>query len=204
MPRTKVNREDEIGIVKPFAGNVAPIGYRFCDGFNLSRTTYAKLFAVIGTSWGNGDGSTTFHIPDLRGRFLRGRDAGAGRDPNAATRAASNTGGSSGDNVGSVQGQATRKNGLSAGSNTVGNHSHFTAYPQDSSAYYGNSTIRPMKTILRVDSGAYSLSAASFNATANQFPTNQVGNHAHSITVNNGDSETRALNANVNYIIRVN
>ena len=49
-----------------------PDGYFFCDGRALSRTTYADLFAAIGTSFGSGDGSTTFNIPELRGEFLRG------------------------------------------------------------------------------------------------------------------------------------
>lgn len=52
-----------------------------CDGRALSRTTYASLFALLGTAFGAGDGSTTFNIPDYRGLFLRGWDGGSGRDP---------------------------------------------------------------------------------------------------------------------------
>lgn len=62
------------GTILPFAGasGTAPSGYLFCQGANVSRTTYAELFAVVGTTWGAGDGSTTFTLPDLRRRTLVG------------------------------------------------------------------------------------------------------------------------------------
>lgn len=60
------------GAVMPFAMATAPTGWFSCDGTLLSRTTYALLFAAIGTTYGVGDGSTTFAIPDLRGYFVRG------------------------------------------------------------------------------------------------------------------------------------
>lgn len=53
-----------------------------CDGRAISRTTYADYFSLIGTTFGAGDGSTTFNIPDYRGMFLRGWDGGSGRDKN--------------------------------------------------------------------------------------------------------------------------
>lgn len=94
------------GVINPFAGTTAPTGWLACDGSAVSRATYAALYSVIGDAYGEGDGSTTFNLPDLRGRFLRGVDGATGRDPNAATRTASNTGGNTGDNVGSVQADA--------------------------------------------------------------------------------------------------
>lgn len=60
----------------PYAGSAAPAGWLLCDGQAVSRTTYAALFAVIGTVYGAGDGSTTFNVPDCRGRVVAGRDAG--------------------------------------------------------------------------------------------------------------------------------
>lgn len=60
------------GIVMPFAGSVAPQGYLLCDGSAVSRTTYATLFAVVGTTYGAGDGSTTFNVPDISGRVVIG------------------------------------------------------------------------------------------------------------------------------------
>ena len=56
------------GAVTPFAGSVAPSGFLICDGSAVSRTGQADLFTVIGTTYGAGDGSTTFNIPDLRGK----------------------------------------------------------------------------------------------------------------------------------------
>ena len=60
------------GIVMPFAGSVAPQGYLLCDGSAVSRTDYADLFAAIGTTYGAGDESTTFNLPDLSGRVVLG------------------------------------------------------------------------------------------------------------------------------------
>ena len=61
-----------IGSYIQFAGSQAPAGFLVCNGGEISRTTYAKLFAVIGTTYGNGDGSTTFNLPNLTDRFLQG------------------------------------------------------------------------------------------------------------------------------------
>ena len=58
----------------------------YCDGRTVSRVDYADLFGVIGTNFGNGDGSATFNLPDLRGRFMRGFDPTNARDPQGATR----------------------------------------------------------------------------------------------------------------------
>jgi microcystin-dependent protein len=65
------------GRITAFAGDVAPSGWLMCDGLPVSRTTYAPLFALVGVRFGQGDGTTTFNVPDLRGRFLRGRNSGA-------------------------------------------------------------------------------------------------------------------------------
>lgn len=96
------------GSVVAFAGAQAPSGWILCDGAAVSRTTYSGLFAAIGTAWGEGDASTTFNLPDMRGRFLRGADKGAGRDPEAGSRAASAPGGNIGDRVGTSQGDQLR------------------------------------------------------------------------------------------------
>jgi microcystin-dependent protein len=60
------------GAVMPFAMNSAPAGWLAADGAAVSRSTYAALFSAIGTTYGAGDGSTTFALPDLRGYFVRG------------------------------------------------------------------------------------------------------------------------------------
>jgi len=68
------------GCVNAFAGTSPPTGWLECDGTAVSRSTYATLFAAIGTTHGIGNGSTTFNLPDLRGEFIRGWDNGRGVD----------------------------------------------------------------------------------------------------------------------------
>jgi microcystin-dependent protein len=68
------------GAIAHFAMNTPPTGWLKANGAIISRTTYAALFAAIGTTYGAGDGTTTFRLPDLRGEFLRGWDDGRGVD----------------------------------------------------------------------------------------------------------------------------
>ena len=69
-----------MGTVIYYAASTPPDGYLECDGSEVSRTAYAELYNVIGTLYGSGDGSTTFHLPDLRAEFIRGYDNGRGID----------------------------------------------------------------------------------------------------------------------------
>ena len=77
-----------VGSLLPFAGTAAPDGFLLCAGQAVSRATYAALFAIISTAYGAGDGTTTFNLPDLRGRVPVGKDnmggSAAGRVTNAA------------------------------------------------------------------------------------------------------------------------
>jgi microcystin-dependent protein len=88
----------------PFAGSSAPSGWLLCDGSAVSRTTYAALFAVIGTIYGAGNGSTTFNLPDLRGRVVAGVDNMGGT---AANRLTSGGSGISGTTLGASGGAET-------------------------------------------------------------------------------------------------
>jgi microcystin-dependent protein len=63
-----------VGVIEAFAGSNAPNGWLICDGSQVSRSLYPELFSVIGTTYGSGDGFTTFTLPDLRGRTIAGRD----------------------------------------------------------------------------------------------------------------------------------
>lgn len=60
------------GLGAPYFGGTVPSGWLLCNGAAISRTTYAKLFAAIGTTWGTGNGTTTFNLPDGRNDFIRG------------------------------------------------------------------------------------------------------------------------------------
>jgi len=65
------------GAILPYGGSTAPTNYLLCDGSAVSRSTYAALFAILSTSYGVGDGSTTFNLPNLKGRFPLGYSASA-------------------------------------------------------------------------------------------------------------------------------
>ena len=70
-----------VGSITMYGANTAPTGWLYCNGAAVSRTTYAALFAVVGVTFGTGDGSTTFNLPDMRAEFVRGWDDTRGVDP---------------------------------------------------------------------------------------------------------------------------
>jgi microcystin-dependent protein len=78
MSSNNVVRGVPAGVVIDFSGSTIPEGYLLCDGSEVSRTTYARLFTLIGTTYGAGDGSTTFRLPDCRGRISIGVGQGSG------------------------------------------------------------------------------------------------------------------------------
>ena len=144
------------GAVLPFAGSAAPTGYLACDGSLVSRTTYADLFAAIGTTFGAGDGSTTFAVPDLRGKFPQGAD---GTDARGAT------GGSKTPTIT----DAGHAHGVTE---PVGGHTHTAGVSsnnvQRQAAAVGNNTAASGATVtvngatsgVTVDSGTASISTA--------------------------------------------
>lgn len=84
MPMGGTSTGAACGDVKFWPTSSAPAGWLKANGAAVSRTTYAALFAIIGTTYGAGDGSTTFNLPDLRGEFVRGLDDGRGVDSGRA------------------------------------------------------------------------------------------------------------------------
>lgn len=92
------------GVVLPYAGSSAPTNWLLCDGSAVSRTTYADLFAAISTTYGTGDGSTTFNLPDLRGRVAAGKDNMGGT---AASRLTTGGSGVDGATLGASGGAQT-------------------------------------------------------------------------------------------------
>jgi microcystin-dependent protein len=163
------------GTILPFGGATAPAGWLLCDGSAVSRTVYANLYSAIGSVWGSGDGSSTFHLPDLRGRFIRGRDGGVARDPDRTTRTAANSGGNTGDNVGSVQDNATAKNGLTNSTSTTpssGNRNQFDRTSGNVSADHAHYT-------------------TTGGVSANHYHgTGTVGTHTHDMYMGGGNSGT--------------
>jgi microcystin-dependent protein len=92
------------GVILPYAASSAPTGWLLCYGQAVSRTTYAALFAVTSTTYGVGDGTTTFNLPDLRGRVAAGVDNMGGT---AANRITSGGSGITGTTLGAVGGAET-------------------------------------------------------------------------------------------------
>lgn len=116
-----------LGTINAFGGTTAPEGWLLCQGQTISRTEYADLFAVIGTNFGSGDGSTTFNLPDLRGEFLRG----------AGTN--SHSGQGNGGSVGTHQ-DGTEHLGLYVYSNTGGSNTNIGVISNHQSSSTSTST----------------------------------------------------------------
>ena len=74
------NEKNPVGTVNYFARQFPPEGWLLCDGREVSRDVFADLYNMVGTSFGKGDGKTTFNLPDLRSEFIRGLDEGRGVD----------------------------------------------------------------------------------------------------------------------------
>jgi hypothetical protein len=177
-----------VGTMVAFAGELDGAwlqsqGWLYCDGSQLDQVAYPALYAAIGRNYGAGRG--TFNLPDLRGRFTRGVDLGAGRDPNVLTRTPSNYGGMSGNSPGSAQVCYTALPTTPFTTDKPGDHTHPVQHlPQDSEglaiagSHYG---IWP-------DDTSY---------------TDSAGDHTHAVTVG-GDAETRPINKYVYFLIKFN
>ena len=122
------------GVVAPFAGSSAPAGWLLCYGQAVSRTAYAALFTVISTTFGAGDGSTTFNLPDLRGRAPFGVDNMGGT---AAGRLGSGVPGgiTSAAALGATGGEQSH----TLGTNEMPSHSHSIPSSGSQGAYNGGS-----------------------------------------------------------------
>ena len=144
------------GAVAHFAMSTAPSGWLKANGAAVSRTAYAALFTAIGTTYGVGDGSTTFNLPDLRGEFVRGWDDARGVD--------------SGRALGSAQAGQNLSHNHGGASGAAGSHSH-TATGMASNQYL-------------TGVGFQVVSAGSANGV--NPTTSSVGNHQHSISSDGG------------------
>ena len=114
------------GAVVPFGGSSAPTGFLLCAGQAVSRSTYSALFGVISTTYGTGDGSSTFNLPDLRGRVVAGQDDMGG---SSADRLTGQTGGVNGDTLAATGGAETH----ALTEAQLASHSHAAAMEQNSS-----------------------------------------------------------------------
>lgn len=178
------------GTVLPYAGSSAPSGYLICDGSAVSRTTYAALFAIVGTTYGAGNGSSTFNLPDLTGRVIAGKEA-------SATRLTSGGSGVDGGTLGATGGSQytqTHSHGV-----TDPGHTHSVTDPGHTHELpnsYGNSGAIAIGT-----GGLYANSPPSASATTGI----TIASATTGITTNNagsGSSQNVQPTIVLNYIIR--
>lgn len=147
------------GTLLAFAGSAAPAGFLLCYGQAISRTTYSALFAVVSTTYGAGDGSTTFNVPDLRGRVIAGVDNMGGA---AAGRLTGTTMSPNGNTRGATGGAQT---------NT---HNHYQSVGNDGSTIYVSAfTNQPRSKVVTVSranlaSGGNIFAVARFDSTDNE------------------------------------
>ena len=164
------------GTVIAFASSSAPTGYLKANGALISRTTYAALFAVIGTTFGAGDGSNTFALPDMRGYFARGFDDGRGID--------------TGRVLGSNQDDSYISHSHTASTSSAGNHSHLISSGFSNGSYdYGINNPNSEGT-----------TSGGRDTVVN---TSSDGAHSHTVTINaSGTTETRPKNIALLYCIK--
>lgn len=160
-----VNDSAPIGAIIAYGGSTAPGGWLLCEGQAVSRTTYSELFAAIGTSYGSGNGSTTFNVPDLRGRVTMGvgtlnsntytlgeqKDAGL---PNITGKVSpAHSSGVCWYNVAGASGafytsdSVTNCGNPSLASNFTGDHNLNIDASRSSSVYGNSTTVQPPATV---------------------------------------------------------
>ena len=181
-----------IGAVIPYAGLSAPPRWLFCFGQNVSRTTYAALFAAISTTYGAGDGTTTFTLPDLRGRVVAGQDDMGGASANRLT---GQSGGVDGDLLGSAGGAETHTlteaqlathdhlvdMGVPINTGSGGSHSHSFVYGQRAKSGDGQEV-------------------SDLTHTGYTETTSTVGSHTHTVDIpafNSGNAGSGSPHNNV-------
>ena len=161
------------GTIIDFAGSSAPAGYLVCDGSAVSRDTYAALFAAIGTTWGPGDGSSTFNLPNLQGRFRWG----AGGD-----RSVGNVGGEEEVALNTSHMPVHTHSDGTLATTSGGSHSHSAGSYATASA---GSHVHGNKQYAGGNSGGaeYDIAKQRRNSTSYAIQnTESAGSHTHAIT----------------------
>ena len=166
----------EVGEVADYAGTVQPAGWLFCWGQAVSRTTYADLYAVIGTTFGAGNGTTTFNLPDLRGRVIAGKDNMGGTSADRLTALA---GGLDGDVLGATGGAQSH----TLTEAQIPAHTHIATVTPDGAHSHTMSGRSGADTS---GGGNQTISVTPGNGATNT--TSVAPNHTHAVTLSNTGS----------------
>jgi microcystin-dependent protein len=181
------------GSITAFAGSSAPSGYLLCDGSQLSRETYSSLFSVIGTTYGTGNGITTFNIPNLKGRMPVGLDSsqtefnslgligGAKQHTLTSNEMPSHTHTQNQHNHTATTADAGTHS-HSAGTDSQGSHSHTTSIQNQINLYNSGTTRNALHASLGTPTNFGSDSQGSHSHTVYIFDS---GSHSHTVTVAN-------------------
>lgn len=175
-----------IGGMMSYAGATAPTGWLLCYGQAISRTTYAALFAVIGTAYGTGDGTTTFNLPDKRGRASIGADNMGGSPANRVTSAGSGVNASAVGNAGGSQYSQTDTLTVNSSAVSVVNdpgHTHTMGYNPATGASFNVATqggtgfsVNPAYTNISVTTTVNTTVTSSLTGSSQNMPPVQVDN----------------------------
>jgi len=179
------------GAVVPFIGTAIPDRYLLCDGSAVSRIEHFKLFAAIDTLYGNGDGSTSFNLPDIRGRFILHTETVADVSNTTDFKTAVDPA-----YVISAYDVVSHTHGTSTSSST-GNHRH-SLIGEDPHLETTFSQFR----VRGFAAGTASANTSTGGDHTHSGSTYSSGSgHSHPVEVNGGDAETRPRNVAVYYII---
>ena len=186
------------GVVSPYAGASAPTGWLLCYGQAVSRTTYADLFTAISTTYGVGDGSTTFNLPDLRGRVAAGKDDMGGA---AVSRLTTGASGVDGATLGASGGSETHTLTVAQ----LATHTHALSGVTIGTGGAHSHTVTPTNSD---ENASVAGAVAQTGAAGGAFSTSTHPGHVHSIsgTIDNAGSGSAHNNVQptftLNYIIR--
>jgi microcystin-dependent protein len=191
-----------IGSMTMWGGSSAPDGWLLCDGSQVSRTTFQTLFNVLGTTYGVGDGSTTFNLPDLRQRFPLGKAAaGTGSTLGSTGGAIDHTHSIAGVSVsatGSTSSDGGHSHGggtgsSSPGTNSTGGHTHSATTSSDGDHAHNGTTDANGPTNHLVAAGVTDLVTGAGHT--HDFTTNTTGAHSHTLTTSSDGSHSHTVDS---------